>query len=84
MRLVIRYLWNWRIWSTALVMVPFILIDTTFVAATLMNFFNGAWAPVVIGAVIVLLITTWHAWHVPSGTENAPDRSSAKFINREA
>ena len=57
--IVIRYLWNWRIWSTALVMVPFILIDTTFVAATLMNFFNGAWAPVVIGAVIVLLITTW-------------------------
>ena len=57
--IVIRYLWNWRIWSTALVMVPFILIDTTFVAATLMNFFNGAWVPVVIGAVIVLLITTW-------------------------
>lgn len=57
--IVIRYLWNWRIWSTALVMVPFILIDTTFVAATLMNFFKGAWAPVVIGAVIVLLITTW-------------------------
>jgi KUP system potassium uptake protein len=57
--IVIRYLWNWRFWSTALVIVPFILIDITFVTATLMNFHNGAWVPVLIGAAIVLLIATW-------------------------
>jgi KUP system potassium uptake protein len=57
--IVIRYLWNWRPWSTALVMVPFILIDTTFVSATLMNLHDGAWVPVVIGAAFALLIATW-------------------------
>jgi KUP system potassium uptake protein len=39
--------------------VPFILIDTTFLTATLMNFHNGAWVPVLIGAALVLLIATW-------------------------
>jgi KUP system potassium uptake protein len=57
--IVIRNLWNWRFWSAALLTVPFIIIDGTFVAATLMNFLKGAWVPVVIGAVIVLLIGTW-------------------------
>jgi KUP system potassium uptake protein len=57
--IVIRYLWHWRLWPTAIVMVPFIVIDTTFLTATLLNFLNGAWVPVLIGAAIVLLIATW-------------------------
>jgi KUP system potassium uptake protein len=57
--IVIRYLWNWPLWSTAAVLVPFILVDTTFLTATLLNFLNGAWVPVLIGAAIVLLIATW-------------------------
>jgi KUP system potassium uptake protein len=57
--IVIRYLWHWRLWSTAVVMVPFIVIDATFLTATLLNFLNGAWVPVLIGAAIVLLIATW-------------------------
>ena len=56
--IVIRHLWHWGIWSAALT-VPFIIIDATFLAATLMNFFKGAWVPVLIGAAIVLLIATW-------------------------
>ena len=56
--IVIRHLWHWGLWS-AVVTVPFIIIDATFLAATLMNFFRGAWVPVLIGAAIVLLIATW-------------------------
>jgi KUP system potassium uptake protein len=56
--IVIRHLWQWGLWSAALT-VPFIIIDATFLAATLMNFFKGAWVPVFIGAAIVLLIATW-------------------------
>jgi KUP system potassium uptake protein len=45
---------------TALINVPLIIIDVMFVTATLMNFFlSGAWVPVLIGTVIVLLMTTW-------------------------
>ncbi len=57
--IVIRYLWNFRFWSAALLTGPFILIDVAFLAATLMNFLNGAWVPILIGAVIALLVGTW-------------------------
>ena len=57
--IVIRHLWRWPSWLTAVVTTPLIIMDLTFVTATLMNFFKGAWVPVVIGAVFVLLMTTW-------------------------
>jgi KUP system potassium uptake protein len=57
--IVIRNLWHWRLWSVALLTVPFIIIDTTFLAATLTNFLEGAWVPIVLGAVIMLLIGIW-------------------------
>jgi KUP system potassium uptake protein len=56
--IVIRNLWHWGPWS-AILIVPFIIIDATFLAATLTNFFKGAWVPGFIGAAIVLLIATW-------------------------
>ena len=57
--IVIRKLWQWPLWLTALITVPLIIIDTTFLAATLINFFAGAWVPVVIGAAILLMMGTW-------------------------
>ena len=38
--IIIRQLWRWPLWLTAAVVVPLIVIDLTFVAATLMNFFQ--------------------------------------------
>jgi KUP system potassium uptake protein len=52
-------LWKWRWWSAALLMVPFIIVDTAFLAATMMKLADGAWVPVLFGAVIVLIIATW-------------------------
>jgi KUP system potassium uptake protein len=40
-------------------MVPFIVIDTVFLAATTMKILEGAWVPVLLGAVMVLLVLTW-------------------------
>jgi KUP system potassium uptake protein len=57
--IVVQKLWRWRLWQAALITVPFVIIDTTFLAATLMNFLQGAWVPVVIGAAILLLMGTW-------------------------
>jgi KUP system potassium uptake protein len=56
---VIRYLWRWPLWSTSLIAIPLIIIDVTFLAATLINLLEGAWVPVGIGAIIVLLMITW-------------------------
>ena len=56
---VVRNLWRWPLWMTALVIVPLILIDTVFLSATLLNLLQGAWVPVMIGGAIVALMVTW-------------------------
>ena len=57
--IVIWKLWGWRLWAAALLMVPFIVVDGTFVMATMLNLLKGAWLPVVFGLLIVLLMMTW-------------------------
>ena len=56
---VIWKLWGWRPWTTALLMIPFIIVDATFLVATTMKIHEGAWVPVAFGAVLILLILTW-------------------------
>ena len=57
--LVLWKLWQWRPWAAGLLMVPFILVDTTFLAANAMKLFEGAWVPVVFGGFLVMIIWTW-------------------------
>jgi KUP system potassium uptake protein len=40
-------------------MVPFILVDTTFLLATMMKIAEGAWVPVLFGIVLILIVLTW-------------------------
>ena len=57
--IVIWKAWGWKFWSAALLMIPFIAVDTIFVAAAGMKIYDGAWVPVLFGAVVVLLMITW-------------------------
>jgi KUP system potassium uptake protein len=57
--IVIRTLWKWPPLKVALVMIPILLVDFAFLFATMMKFFEGAWLPVLFGAILVLLIVTW-------------------------
>jgi KUP system potassium uptake protein len=57
--IVIWKLWGWRLWTTSLLMAPFILVDSAFLLATLMKILEGAWVPVLFGLVIVLIMWTW-------------------------
>ena len=45
--------------AAMLLIAPFAIIDTTFLAANLMKLLEGAWVPLIFGAVMVLIITTW-------------------------
>jgi KUP system potassium uptake protein len=56
---VIWKLWQWRIWTATLLMVPFIVVDSTFLGASLLKIAEGAWVPVLFGLVVVLIIVTW-------------------------
>ena len=43
--IVIWKLWNWRLVSAAALMLPFVVVDTTFFAANLLKLLEGAWVP---------------------------------------
>src|SRR4051794_34087551 len=57
--IVVWTLWRWSLWATALLVAPLILVDTTFFAANLLKVFEGAWAPLLFGITMVLMILTW-------------------------
>src|SRR5512143_3056286 len=51
--------WQWPLWKTLLLIAPFVVVDVVFFSATLLKLFEGAWAPLLFGATMVLLIVTW-------------------------
>jgi KUP system potassium uptake protein len=52
-------LWRWPLWKAVAVMAPFVIVDVTFFTANSLKLFEGAWAPILFGAGMVLLILTW-------------------------
>jgi KUP system potassium uptake protein len=57
--IVIRKEWRWSLWATAALMVPLVLIDSTFVMASTLKLLEGAWLPVLVGAALILIMVTW-------------------------
>lgn len=57
--IVIWRMWHWKPWAAALLVAPFLLIDTTFLAANLLKLLDGAWAPLVFASCLILLMATW-------------------------
>ena len=57
--IVIWKLWKWPLWKTLALMLPFVIVDLTFFSANFLKLFEGAWAPLLFGATMVLLIITW-------------------------
>jgi KUP system potassium uptake protein len=57
--IVIWKFWGWRPWAAAAMMMPLIFVDATFLAANMLKIVEGAWAPLALGAGIVVLVLTW-------------------------
>jgi KUP system potassium uptake protein len=51
--------WEWPLWQTLLLISPFVVVDVVFFSANFLKLFEGAWAPILFGATMVLLILTW-------------------------
>ena len=51
--------WKWPLWGAAALIVPFLFIDTTFLAANLLKVFQGGWVPLLIGALVITIMLTW-------------------------
>ena len=56
---VMRRLWNWPAWLAYAIAVPLTLIDLAFLASNSLKIPDGGWFPLVIGAVVFTLLTTW-------------------------
>jgi KUP system potassium uptake protein len=56
---VIWKLWHWPLWRVIAIVAPLVVVDVVFFSANLLKLLEGAWAPILFGASMVLLILTW-------------------------
>jgi KUP system potassium uptake protein len=56
---IVRFHWRWRWSATLAVLVPLVAIDLTFISSNLLKIPEGAWMPLVFGAVLVIVMWTW-------------------------
>ena len=57
--IVVWKIWRLRLWQALLIMVPLSVVDITFFSANALKLLEGAWAPLLFGITMVLLILTW-------------------------
>jgi KUP system potassium uptake protein len=51
--------WHWSLAAAAALIVPFLVIDLTFLAANLLKVVEGGWVPLAFGGVLMVLMYTW-------------------------
>ncbi len=57
---VARGRWRWTVTHVTVIAGTFLIIDLAFFGANLLKIRDGGWIPLVIGAVVFLLLSTWH------------------------
>lgn len=56
---VIAHIWKWKIWQAILLFTPFLFVDSIFISAQILKIPHGAWMPLALGGLIVLIMWTW-------------------------
>ena len=51
--------WKWRPWLAVVVILPFLLVDLSFLAANLLKFFDGGFVPLMLALAIVVTMASW-------------------------
>jgi KUP system potassium uptake protein len=57
--IIIWKLWKRRWWQAALMVIPLIVVDCSFLSANLLKIVEGGWVPLLFGIAMVLIILTW-------------------------
>jgi KUP system potassium uptake protein len=57
--IVVRRLWKWPLWRTALLITPLMIVDLAFFGANSLKLLSGGWAPIVIALSAVLVMVSW-------------------------
>lgn len=56
---VVRVLWRRPIWMVVAGLIGFVTVDLLFLAANVTKILHGGWFPLLVGAIVFLLLTTW-------------------------
>src|SRR6185369_12185248 len=51
--------WKWPLWVAVSVTVLFLIVDLAFFGANIVKIHQGGWFPIVVGAAVYLLMSTW-------------------------
>jgi KUP system potassium uptake protein len=51
--------WRWSFAAAAALIVPFLLIDFTFLAANMLKVAEGGWVPLLLAAILMVVMYTW-------------------------
>src|SRR5271169_431082 len=57
--IVIWRMWRWSPLAAAALIVPFLLIDLTFLSANMLKVIQGGWVPLALGGLVMLVMYTW-------------------------
>jgi KUP system potassium uptake protein len=57
--IVIWRVWHWSPVAAAALMVPFILVDATFLTANMLKVVEGGWVPLAFGTIMMVIMYTW-------------------------
>jgi len=57
--IVLTHLWRWNRLAALAIVSPLVAIDSLFLASNLLKIPEGGWFPIIIGAVVFTLLTTW-------------------------
>ncbi len=57
--IVIWRMWRWSPLAAAVLMLPFIFIDLTFLSANMLKVVEGGWVPLALGGFVMLVMYTW-------------------------
>jgi len=52
-------LWRWSPITAAALMVPFVIVDLTFLSANMLKVVEGGWVPLALGGMVMLVMYTW-------------------------
>jgi KUP system potassium uptake protein len=57
--IVVWQLWRWKLYWVIAVMAPLMFVDTAFVLASTLKLVEGAWLPVLVGLMLIIVMLTW-------------------------
>jgi KUP system potassium uptake protein len=72
--------WKWHLLVAALVIAPFLIIDTTFFVSNVFKIAQGGWVPVVVAALVAGVMTVWIQGRKRLGEKTRRDEVPLAFL----